>query len=172
MSVQPSEQSATEQVRGGGQTKTKRLSWFAALLISTNTILLALVVWAFVQFGSIQAAISVINGQPLTADATEKSFGIAQPGQHVALSFLLTNRGDTPIRVVGSRMICDCTMVDRRPFRLEPGQSRPFRVTVDLPKEPQVVHRSLTLYTNIPGQPELELAVAGRVAVASSSGQE
>src|SRR5262245_7726451 len=94
------EPSQSRSVAGRGNTA---LSWLASVIISTSIILLALVVWAYAYFGSIQIAIRSVSGQPLAVDATTKSFGVARPGERVEVSFRLTNHGTRPIRIVGSK---------------------------------------------------------------------
>lgn len=140
-----------------------RLSWLASTIISANTILLILVAWAFLHFGSITAAVHSLNGEPLGVDAATKSFGRSEPGQRIKVAFQLTNYGSAPIRVVGSRVDCSCIVLDDRPFQIDPGGTRSFELTMGLPTEPQKVHRTLSLFTNVPRQQQVDLVVDGEV---------
>jgi Protein of unknown function (DUF1573) len=139
------------------------LSWLASTLISGNLLLLVLVVWAFVRFGSIPAALHVLNGEPIIVDSNTKSFGKSKPDQRVRVEFQLTNHGSEPVRVVGSRIDCSCIVLDDKPFQIESGGTHPFELTIGLPKEPQKVHRTLSLFTNVPGQQQVDLVVVGEV---------
>jgi len=137
--------------------------------MTTNALFVLLLALVFARYGSISTAIQVLQGQALTVDKVTKSFGVVAPGEQADVSFLLTNHNRVPVRIVGSRTVCDCIARDDRPFVLEPGESRPYDITIDLPSHPQLVHRSLTLYTNIPGQTEVDLSIIGEVAESSNT---
>jgi len=140
------------------------LSWFAALLISVNLLLAIAVVAALLWFGSLATAVQVLGGRPLVVDATTKSFGVAEPGQTVEVTFNLVNYGSQPCRVVGTRLTCGCTVPQEIPFSIGPGETGKFRVVIRLPDE--MVERdtnSVRVYTNIPSQVELRLTITGQV---------
>jgi len=140
------------------------LSWFAALLISVNLLLAIAVVGALLWFGSLATAVQVLGGRPLVVDATTKSFGVAEPGQTVEVTFNLVNYGSQPCRVVGAWAGCACTVPQDVPFSIAPGETGEFRVVIHLPDE-EVEGDSypITVYTNIPSQVELSLTVTGEV---------
>ncbi len=117
--------------------------------------------WVFIRFGSITAAVHVVNGEPLVVDATTKSFGESPSGGRIPVAFQLTNHGSEPIRVVGSRVDCSCIVLDDKPFQIDPGASRSFEFTMGLPTEPQKVRRTLSLFTDVPRQQQIDLVVVG-----------
>lgn len=141
----------------------RRLSWLATTLVTTALALLALAVWAVGRFDSIQGALKYASGETLLVDAATKTFGTREPGEKVNVAFKLINSGNAPIRIVGSRVGCSCTVPDELPFSLAAGERRLFQVSVSLPKEPQGIQMPVTLFTNIAEQPELELTIVGEV---------
>jgi hypothetical protein len=127
--------------------------------------------WGAYRFGSLAAAISYVKGQPLAVDAKVKSFGTANCGERVSVSFLLTNQSSERIRILGCRMGCSCTTPDNKmPFTLEAGAQSSFRISIVLDK-PQFVNADLALYTSAPGQPELEVLVIGEITPKQPTGE-
>lgn len=145
------------------ENRQRRPPWLSTLLIMTNLAFLVVTLWAFARFGSIHNAIRFAVGERITVDAASKSFGTAEPGQRLAITFLLANHGASPIRVLGSTSDCSCTVPGDMPFVVNPGQSRPFHVALQMPQEPQGFSSKITLYTSSPDQLELDLVITGEV---------
>ena len=142
------------------------LSWFAALLISVNLLLAIAVVGALLWFGSLATAVQVLGGRPLVVDATTKSFGVAEPGQTVEVTFNLVNYGSQPCRIVGATVGCACTVPQDVPFSIAPGETKSLRMLINIPddlKEGDDFPARLTLYTTIAAQPQLDFKIVGKV---------
>lgn len=123
--------------------------------------------WGIARFGSIAVAANVIAGYPLTVDEPTASVGIVPRGTVLDVPYVLRNHSSEPIRVIGCAIGCwgrVCTSpANEVPFVIGPGESSRFHVTLDFKLDPGEVHSSFVIYTNIPGQPEVELGVVGSV---------
>jgi len=148
----------------------RRLLWPAAAVLSIVLAATMTAVWATARFGSVRSAIRYANGETLTVDAKTKSFGVGTPNQRTEVVFKVTNLGTQPVRIVGGRSVCVCTVPDDLPMSLRPRQSMPFRVRIRVPTEVGGFANPLTLFTNDPNQPELELMIIGEV-VAPAGGR-
>jgi len=149
-------------VRVGG----RRLSWAAITLICLNLVLIGLTAYAYLEFGSILRALSIARGEYLSVDQASKSFGPIEPGRVTAVSFVITNRGDHPVRILGYRAgNCYTAPADLLPITIAPRERRRFRIRVATPGslKPQTLLLSGVLLTTSPGQRELELAISGEV---------
>ncbi len=163
------EQSTQQQVLPS--RKCRVLNPFAVILISTNLALLVMAVWAIASFGSIRGAVGYyLRGETLFFDSTEKSFGVASPGEKVTVAFRLTNRGRKPIRVLGCSAICTCTLPTDLPFTLGPNESRDVTLSIREPKrqvpqpsKPKDLSLEVTLFTNNAAQSRIPLTVKGRI---------
>lgn len=105
---------------------------------------------------------------PLRVDAVAKSFGTAPPQSQLAVTFRMTNRGSTPIRIVGATYTCNrhaCLRGLDLPVEIPAGESRPVRIGVAT-YNPGESSREITLYTDAPGASMLDLTISGRVAEA------
>jgi hypothetical protein len=157
------------------QVRKKPLSWLAQTLIFTNAGLLCLVSFAFYSFGSVDSALAYVRGDRLMADARSRSFGEVEKGQHASVVFELANTSDREINVLGARTGCTCLFAEGLPLPVPPRSRRSIRIAVRT--DGRAVARSVDgrireavgLYTDFPGQPEVELHVLGRVS--SSQGQ-
>lgn len=160
------EQAAQQQVLPGRKSRTLNLA--AAILISTNVLLIVLATWALASFGSIRGAIGYsLRGETLFVDSTEKSFGVASPGDHVDVTFKLSNRGREPIRVLGCSANCGCMIPRDLPFVLSPSGVRDFKVSIGIPELEQVrspfANLELVLFTNHDGQSRIPLHIKGEI---------
>jgi hypothetical protein len=151
--------------------KGKLLNQRRVVLVSVNLALFIMAAWAFVGFGSIQDCASYyLRGETLFADAREKSFGSAAPGETVAVSYKLLNRGKTPIRILGCHALCNCVMPRDLPFTIKPHESTVFTTSIQMPNARQAgstngmhLRLPLTLFTSNPVQPRISLSVEGDV---------
>lgn len=165
---------ATEQVTENALLPGERRrtpSVTATVLISGNVVLLAIVVWGSVNFGSIRAATGYyLRGETLFVDSSQKSFGIAGFDERVSVTFALRNRGRRPIRVLGCQVSCSCTVPPDLPFAIQPNESREFTLRIRAPgrRESQsdqahdlTLH--IILFTSNPLQARIPLVVKGRI---------
>jgi hypothetical protein len=161
----------TKRDAGEGESRTysnvkpkkNLLSWLSLTFILTNFIFFILLGWAIFEYGSMRNAIDRVRGHVLVVDSSTKSFGNLTVGSRVDLTYRLTNVGNDTVRILGSQVDCTCVVYDDRPFRLAPRESREFQVSIELVEKPGKVRRVVTLFTNIPNQPKLELSIIGAV---------
>ena len=148
----------------------------AMTLISANLVIFIMAIWALAGFGSIRGAIEYyLRGETLFVDSTRKSFGIVSPGDHVDLTFKLTNRGREPLRVLGCSAICGCMTPRDLPFVLRPSAGRDFKVSIDIPELERVQSRfldlELVLYTDLDTQSRIPLHIKGEIRGESDPSQ-
>jgi len=137
--------------------------------VSANAALIAAAVFALASFSSIKSAVGFyMRGETLLVDATEKSFGVAASGRTFDVSFRLTNRGDKPIRILGCKTICTCTVPHDLPYTLDPKESRDLNITVNTfgqvrDGQPTDLYLPLTVFTSNRAQSRVGLAIRGEV---------
>jgi hypothetical protein len=127
--------------------------------------------WLCAQFGSVRQGIAYYaRGQTLSLDSTAKSFGLARPDEVVFVTFKLTNRGSSNVRVVGCYVYCNCAAPKDLPFALAPGETRDFTVSIRAPSAQSLkvkgsgdLELPLTLFTNIASQSRIQLSIFGQV---------
>ena len=157
------------------QIRKKPLSWLVQTLIFTSAGVLCLVALALYSFGSIGSALSHLRGDRLIADARSRSFGEVERGQRAGVVFELANTSDREINVIGAKTGCTCLSAEGLPLPVPPRSRRSIRIAVRTDGRTVVrlvggrIRESVHLYTDFPGQPEVELQVLGRVS--SSHGQ-
>ena len=139
--------------------------WPIAVIVSTNLILLLLLGWVFVRFGSVSACAGLRQRARLTVDVAERSFGILAPGESKTLSYRLSNYDIMPVRIVGAATGCSChTPEDEElPFEISAGGSKTFTIKFHAYGDPRAVSLPIDLYTNNPAQPKLVLTIAGEI---------
>lgn len=151
----------------------KRPLWVAIVRGAAETFLpialvLALVLGvAVARYGSVSAALGALRGQGIVADAHTKSLGTVTVGQTVTLPFTLRNVTSEPIRIVGNRTSCTCTVADDSlPIDLPPRGKRTVRVSVK-PRAPKLDFRqNVQFYTDSPTQSRLIFNIVGTVTAA------
>jgi hypothetical protein len=101
----------------------------------------------------------------LFIDAPVKSFGDAPSRRRVAVTFTLTNRSARPIRIVGATPFCGlhgCLAFDNLPLDIPPLSKRDLVVFAET-RDPGQLTSELTLFSDVPGHPQIPLVVNGRV---------
>jgi len=138
--------------------------WFlTVLMLFAAPATFALIV-ANLNLGSVKVATSYVRGEPLAVDAKVKSFGKSLPGQTQDVTFFVTNHGPDPFRVVGCRADCTCTAPKNLPMSLSPGETKPLHFTVHTDEVKSDARISVTLYTTLATQRQVDLSIIGEVA--------
>ncbi len=100
-------------------------------------------------------------------DRLEHDFGqIPKLGGPVETVFQLTNTGSKPLQIDRITTSCGCTSADLEKMTIRPGETVPLVVKFDpnFHKEPQGrLERVVTLFTNIPDQPEIEVKIYAEI---------
>ncbi len=144
------------------------------IALAAGTLLLAALVWAAFSVDTIQSAYASLTGQVISVDATTKSFGVVAPGDPIALTFHLTNRGSKPIRLVGCLAYCNCITPPELPYTIAAGETSDFAVAMTNPdregqNRDQTIDQPLVLYAANPAQPEISLRITGEIRVNPAS---
>ena len=144
------------------------------IALAAGALLLAALVWAAFEPETIQSAYATLTGQVIAVDATTKSFGIVAPGDPIALTFHLTNRGSRPVRFVGCRAYCNCINPAELPFTLGSHESRDFAISLSNPVREartrnRAIEQPLVLYTTNPAQAEIPLTIKGQIRVSGGT---
>lgn len=157
-------------------TQPRRPAWLALArglletLAAMGLAVLVLLGLVTARYGSISAALGVWRGQGLQVDARIKSLGEVSAGQTFSVPFILTNLTSEPVRIVGSRTTCTCTVAeDLLPLDIAPGQRRPIRVSASPRSQRPQFRQSVQLYTDLPSQPQVTLVIVGTMKAVPSA---
>lgn len=102
-------------------------------------------------------------GLGVTVDASTKDFGTAKVGETVSVNFLLTNRTDAPVRIVGSQQSCvrgGCVDARGLPVVIPARQAGEVRLAFKV-ISPCRYDGKVLLYTDCPDSPRVALGIVG-----------
>ncbi len=145
--------------------RRKRLSWMASTFILTNIGLFFVVALGFYSFGSAGSALAYLRGDRLIVRRSSMSFGEVKQGERPVVTFELTNTSHRKITILGAKTLCTCVFTDDLPLSVPPGGRRSIGVAVKTSSRAGVIEEPISLYTDYPEQPEVEVRVLGRVSV-------
>lgn len=91
-----------------------------------------------------------------------KDAGAVPVGEKIVHDFQIRNDGDAVLQVTEVRAACGCTVADYDKT-IAPGQTGKVRVTVDTATFKGAIAKGVTVFTNDPQTPQLELTVKARV---------
>jgi uncharacterized protein DUF1573 len=102
-------------------------------------------------------------GQP-KAVATEpvKDLGFVAKGEKAAYDFTIRNEGNAPLQIQEVRAACGCTVADYDKV-IAPGKGGKIRVSVDTSTFSGPIAKGVTVYTNDPATPQMELTIRAQV---------
>jgi thiol-disulfide isomerase/thioredoxin len=106
------------------------------------------------------------TGAPaLVADEPTFQFGEAEQGTKVAHVFAIRNAGTAPLEISGVKPSCGCTTAKLDRSTLAPGESATISSTLDLRGKSGAQNQQILVQSNDPKNPNLRLALAGKVNV-------
>lgn len=118
-------------------------------VLSLTLIILAISAgYGCARFGSLAAALAAVRGDPLVVDQLFKSISGVRPGSRVALRYALTNVSGHPIRLLGARTSCSCTVVGDLPITLAASETRLLKVLIATREDQAAFDGSIRLYTD------------------------
>jgi hypothetical protein len=133
-------------------------------LLGIASVAIGFVVWALIQFGSPREAASYIQGDRLLIEPRMAWVGEGLAGEGRQATFLVRNRSNEPVTIVGASSSCTCVLTDRLPIQIPPGEDRSLHVEFQLDgKASERVEQSLTYITDYAPQPTIPVKIAGRV---------
>ncbi len=69
---------------------------------------------------------------PIELSNASLDFGIVDPHETPEKTITISNRGSSPVKLLGARITCECTQTDLKPSTIRPGESISFNVTLNL----------------------------------------
>jgi hypothetical protein len=75
------------------------------------------------RFGSIDAALARLRGEPLGVTPPVLDFGAGKPGDQLTVIVTIRNWTTEPVRLIGGTSDCVCISTLDLPMRIEPGES-------------------------------------------------
>lgn len=120
------------------------------------------------------------SGKPPTAPATEPATAGPAPRIEAAEpifdlgkrwsteptvkhDFVIRNTGQAPLHIQGVMSSCGCTHVGRKNVTIEPGKTWNLSVELDLRRQQPLVLHKITVLSDDPRRPKLELKIRGMV---------
>ncbi|MCH7870098.1 MAG: DUF1573 domain-containing protein, partial [Planctomycetes bacterium] len=104
------------------------------------------------------------NQRPkITLGAKEWRFGSVWQGASLSREFTLKNTGDAPLEILEVTSSCSCTAVKPERTRLAAGESTVFLVSIKTHTRTGPVNAVVTVKSNDPLNPRVQLAVEGEV---------
>ncbi len=132
---------------------------------ATLVILAMAVTYGHQRFGSPRAAWAYARGERILIDGRTQDLGEVRSGETRKVRYALTNLSSRPVRILGSRMSCTCTVAESLPEACMPGGKTIIRL--DFSPSPsmanQTVDEIVRLFTDEANNPELVLTFTARV---------
>ena len=120
--------------------------------------------WAWLQHGSVSAALAYVKGDRLLVDVGAKTLAPMSPGEKKTVTFWVTNRSSEPITILGAKSSCTCTAAGDLPLTIPAGATRPVAVGIHAGPKPAVLDGTLKLFTDHPSKPVLTLRVKSMIS--------
>ena len=110
------------------------------------------------------ASLRPVPPQPHMAfDELVYDFGIAGPGDKIAHTFKFTNVGSEPLQITRISTSCGCTAALLTEKEIPPGSSGEIRTVFETKRFEGVQETTITVYSNDPDDPEIDLAIIGAI---------
>jgi hypothetical protein len=109
------------------------------------------------------AASLLAAGKPKAAAAEPvKDFGTVPKGEKVVNDFVIKNEGDADLQITNVQPACGCTVADFDKV-IKPGATGKVHVVVDTTTFNGPISKGVSVFTNDPDHPQLELTVHAKV---------
>jgi hypothetical protein len=99
-----------------------------------------------------------------------RSVGTLVEGQTRRTGFVLMNFTDHPIKLIGARSSCTCTMAEDLPLTIPGSGSRPLTVAVHAGTNHGRFSETVELFTDDKNHPSVYLKILGYVSPGASGG--
>jgi hypothetical protein len=166
----------TQQADAGSDSSSSRL----VIQLGAVGLLLALLVYLLLPgFGDDDAAPSIAGGSdgaatearqaagedlpaaPVTIEPAVIRFGEVLPNTTHTQDVLLTNNGNTPVRIVDARPSCPCTKVHRPANTINPGRS--ITMSIEMDSEARIGPKGVTVNVMFAGYGPMRIPVSATV---------
>lgn len=108
----------------------------------------------------------VSTGARLSVSPAAFDFGNVLPEKVLQRDLALRNVGDAELVIQDVRTTCDCTVVGTYAKRLAPGAGTSLRVQLTTPAREGRTEQRVSIETNDPERPKVEVTVAATVVAA------
>lgn len=150
----------------------KRFSRKFLILITVLLLSGAFLVYALVTPGWKPIVVSVYEGPQLMVEKRIQDLGEVQTDRKVQTEFLLYNTGGKHLRLYRVEASCGCTVPEITRKILAPGDFSRIRVVMDTSLKLGNIRKKLTLFSNDPHRPKLDLFVVGHAIAGKMAGHE
>jgi len=115
-------------------------------------------------FGSVDAALARVRGQPLSVSPGFLDFGTGKEGNRFTTRVTVRNWTDRPVRLYGGTTDCGCIATLDLPVVIPPGDQADVSIQFKVPRAtPGLFTRKVELLTDCRDQPTLRLPAGCRV---------
>jgi len=97
-------------------------------------------------------------------ESREFDFGSIEQGEKIKHVFAFTNAGADPLTIDKVRTSCGCTAAVTSAKTLLPGQKGTIETTFNSSRFHGHIHKTITVYSNDPDEPVVQLKLRGKVA--------
>lgn len=133
-------------------------------LIGVAVLLAAVAGAGTLAFGSLDAAIAKLRGEPLGVTPAVLDFGHGKPGESLSTSVTVRNYTTEPVRLIGGTSDCSCLVTQDLPTTIPPSESVSITVRLKVPGgTPGQMTRRVEVFTDCPGRRTLVLTATCRV---------
>jgi hypothetical protein len=123
------------------------------------------------RFGSFTNAKAYLRGERLLVADGARSLGDVPAGTKLTLEYAVTNLTGHPVRLLGARPSCSCTVIDDLPATLAAFETRSIPVVVDTSEGgKEALAGTVDVFTDEPRSQTLRLAFAGRIVAVRAPG--
>jgi hypothetical protein len=99
----------------------------------------------------------------ISVDRPTYNFGALLQGKKIEYSFVVTNSGDSPLKITHIRPACGCTAANASSPLVQPGKSSEIKVTFNSANFSGPINKTIAVESNDPATPVLTLTITGTV---------
>ena len=115
-------------------------------------------------FGSLDNARAFVRGERLAVTELNRSLGDVAAGTKLTLHYPITNLTGHPVKILGARPSCSCTVVDFPPKVLAASETWSIPVSVDASEGSKTsLSGTVDVFTDEPEAQTLRLSFEGRI---------
>jgi len=136
------------------------------LLLTAGMVCIGLVILLVVaryRYGSIDGMLAYLAGAPLLVDSSARSFGRIPAASKTRLSFVITNPGIRPVKILGYSSSCTCAMVTGLPLTIIPSGRRTIEVRISAKSKVGDYDEVATLFLDDPDHKTMRLRITGTI---------
>ncbi|MFM9945925.1 MAG: DUF1573 domain-containing protein, partial [Bacteroidia bacterium] len=103
------------------------------------------------------------NAPKFVIDTKEKDFGEQAVGSFVSTTFRITNKGKNDLVILSLKAQCHCTEPSIDKTVLKTGETATLTIKFDLVGHAGSVQKPVTIYTNDPKKPTVEVLLKAKL---------